>query len=161
MFVGRPQIGGGRSRDALGGDPLRLIGQVARIAGLGPKHAHLAAGTGQYGTRGDGGLEADAEMPRPRDLRVAEIYAVPLGLRAGSPGDMTRTVTLRHRLLDAVDPLREGGGIEIVGPERRDERPGLVNLAKRQRRFHGNEENQRDEERQWVFHNARVYTSHP
>ena len=79
----------------------------------------------------DRGLEADAEMARPGDLGIAEEHAVPLGLRAGGPDDVTRTVALGHRLLDAIDPLHEGGRVEIVGPQRRDERPGLLNLAKR------------------------------
>ena len=106
----------------LGRNPVGVVGELARIGCRRLQHAQRAAAARQDGADRNRCLEADAQMTRPRFLRLAEAHAVPLRRRVARPEDVSRPVLEGDRCFSRARRLGERLRVEIVGGDRRLER---------------------------------------
>ena len=110
------------SVEALGGNPVRIVGQSARVDSVGTQHAEAAAAAHQDRTDRERRFEPDAEMAFAGLPGIAKVHPVPFGRGGLRPEDVPGTIGELDGLFGAMDPLDEGGRVEVVGSERSRER---------------------------------------
>ena len=103
-------------RNPFGGDPLRVVGEVAGIRSLRLEHAQPAAAGDEHAADRDVFRKADPQVPRARGPAQAEADAVEgFGVVAVGQDDRSRAVfglLSRDGCLLAVDPLGKRGRVE-------------------------------------------------
>ena len=105
----------------LGGDPLRIVGEVAGIGGVGLEHAERAAAAHQHAADGQRLGQSDAQMPVADVASFAEFYARQSWLGRCGPNDarrIERRAADRQWRFGAAHPLAESLFIERRGGDR-------------------------------------------